>query len=517
MISFLSNPAVYPEAPEKVEIVQTHISIVAIAKPYVYKIKKTVDFGFVNYMSLEKRFHFCRRELELNSRLSEGVYLDVVPIYDNGGAGVGGGAFQGGLNFFAGEVVDYAVKMKYLDPKTSLLCMNAKRELNENICFLLAGKLREFYDGAAAVQNDSYFANLRNAALDNLPLIENFDPPLAPSFVFTFLGRYLNDFLNKNRALIEGRMARGRVRDCHGDLRLEHIYFDGSAIDIIDAIEFNDEFRQIDILNDAAFLLMDLDLQRSSHLGAHIFQSLFGLGAADNEPQLLNFFKIYRALVRAKVNVMKAAEAEVPRRERESAIKKARRFLYLSLYYATGLQRPMAFIFMGKVASGKSSLARPVSAAFGCKYFSSDKIRKDHFGLRRQESGPEQKEVVYSQQSKDLIYEIMERRAMQALKAGRPVVLDATYGSPHKRGAFIQKLQAIGIGYLFVEVVCSDEVRKARLRGRLNGDSDARLADMPHLDSLYTSPGEVDKGHVVKAHTGEDLEHTLFQLLRNLS
>ena len=262
LLAFLSRPESFPGKPANVEIRQTHISIVVIASPNVYKIKKPLDLGFLDFSTLEKRRHFCVEEVRLNRRLTQDVYLGIVPIARRDGL----------LHFGAeGEIVEYAVRMRELSRAGFLHERLALGAATMSDLERVAARLCDFYQAQKSSETIAEWgrvAKLRVSTDENFTQTERFVGSLLGRPAFAALRFFTNQVYERHASLFERRRKEGRILDCHGDLRCEHVHLADDEVNIFDCIEFNERLRFIDVANDVAFLAMDLDFLGRPDLGA---------------------------------------------------------------------------------------------------------------------------------------------------------------------------------------------------------------------------------------------------------
>src|SRR5205807_3370334 len=266
LVAFLELPESYPHHPVNVRVIQTHISWVFIASPFVFKVKKPVNLGFLDFSTLEERHHFCRREIALNRRLAPEVYLEVVPIYKT----------TSGFSFNPeGEIVEYAVKMKELPHGWFLNELLEKNLVGEKEINRVISALRQFYQAEAPTPEIEQWGTpdkLKISTDENFTQVEPFVSKTISSAAFEAIRHYTNQFYIANERLFRERIQQHRILDCHGDLHLDHVHLSPAATTIFDCIEFNDRFRFIDVANDLAFLAMDFDFQGRSDLGNLLLQ-----------------------------------------------------------------------------------------------------------------------------------------------------------------------------------------------------------------------------------------------------
>jgi aminoglycoside phosphotransferase family enzyme/predicted kinase len=466
LLAGLADPAAYPTPPARVEVRQTHISAVFLAGDVVYKIKKPVDLGFLDFSTLENRWHFCQEEVRLNRRLAADVYLGVVPVTaDAGRLRVEG----------AGTPVEWAVKMRRLPDAASLLDRVRRGEVGAPEITALARFLADFHrtaERSPAISAGGSFAVVAGNARENFTQAEAHVGATLSRAVFARL-RFLTDVsLDRLRPLVEARAARGVPCDTHGDLHLDHVYFrpDGGPF-AIDCIEFNDRFRHADPAADLAFLLMDLHFRHRPDLAADLEREYLRASGDAEMAALLPFYVAYRAAVRGKVEGMERAEAEVPAAARAAAAERARGHWLLALGVLEDPDRRPALVFVGGLSgTGKSHLARRLADAAGFAVVRSDVVRKELAGVAPTERGGP---GLYEPAHTDRTYAECLRRADALLLDGKRVVIDATFRTAARRREVVElarrrRVSAVG----FVCVASPDTVR-VRLAARTGDPSDA--------------------------------------------
>jgi len=323
------KPEAYDEEPGQIELTQTHISFVFLIRNFVYKVKKAVDLGFLDFTTLEKRRFFCEKELELNRRLCGDMYLEVVPINKSNIIKIKGG----------GETVEYAVKMKRMPQERMMNQLLEENKVDSKLIDRTAKIITDFHSKAETNRRISKFGSL---AIIETNWKENFDQ--TQEFVgktistknFKLIRERIDDFMKRNVPFFEKRMAEGRVRDCHGDVHSGNIFVT-DRIYIFDAIEFNERFRYSDVASDIAFLAMDLDFKERTDL-SNFFVKRYVKYSGDQElMRLLPFYKCYRAYVRGKVTSFKLKDPSVGGEEKRAAIKEAKAYFKLASAYAKNL------------------------------------------------------------------------------------------------------------------------------------------------------------------------------------
>jgi len=327
MIDNFLNPKFLPDKTETVSVIQTHISIVFLADEFVYKIKKPVNFGFLDFSTITKRRYYCHQEIILNRRLSKDIYIDVLPItYDGKNYIMGIGE---------GEIVDYAVKMKRLPDKMLMKSLFFQRELNDEHLKKIAKVLARFHQRARNSSNIDKFGEPEMFKVntdENFAQIQKYIGTTIQQRDFDTLKQWTEDFYDSNRALFMSRIKDKKIRDCHGDLHMEHICLTEN-LSIFDCIEFNNRFRYTDTLADIAFLLMDLEYYGGNTFSKKLWDLYKKTAQEHNVNSLLAFYKIYRAIVRGKVNSFQLDDASIGMEKKEEAIKTSRRYFKLARSY----------------------------------------------------------------------------------------------------------------------------------------------------------------------------------------
>ena len=516
LIRFMKDPASYAHAVDGIEHIQTHISHVFIAGDFVYKIKKPVNFEFLDFSTLEKRKYYCKREVELNRRLCEGIYLDVVSVKNQG------------ENFTLEEsaartTVEYAVKMKRLSEEHFLHSFIERGELGRKQLDRIAAKLADFYKSQKPGEEISQWGEIdkiRYNTDENFRQTEGFIGDLLDQNTFDAIRKYTNEYYDRFDDVFERRVEDRRIVDGHGDLHLEHIHITPEKVRIYDCIEFNDRFRYGDIAADLAFMAMDLDFNGCWQEERYFVEKMAGEMNDKGLPLHIDFYKCYRAYVKGKVKGLQAGEEEAGEEDREKARNKGEEYFNLSLRYAALGSRPAVLIFMGRIGTGKSTIAEIISRKFNIDCYSSDRIRKRLMGVPLNERPDVSKrEQMYSRHMSIKTYSKLREKAEEYANQHNSVILDATYSRNEEREKLVELLDASGVDYYFIEAKASDEVITERLKLRESKEqviSDARLEDFEELIQYYQTPEELEAGHHIDINTGQDLEDTLSELFDRL-
>lgn len=325
-ISALLEPRAYPHKPCKVELVQTQMSFLFLTGEYVYKIKKPVDLGYLDYTTLEKRHFFCLQELELNRRLCADVYLAVVPITEDRGMPCVEGQ---------GKATEYAVKMKQLPRGHMMDELLVREQVTGDMVAGVAEKLVKFHQKAETSPSIAAFGRLDTIKAncdENFVQTEKYIGTSVRAEVYQHIRNYTDDFIDNNAALFDRRVREGRIRDCHGDLHAAHVCFTDHVC-IYDCIEFNDRFRYSDVASEIAFLAMDLDRYQHAALSRRLVSRYAELSHDQELMSLLDFYKCYRAYVRGKVESFKLDDPYIPSEDKTNVLTVARGYFKLAQSY----------------------------------------------------------------------------------------------------------------------------------------------------------------------------------------
>jgi aminoglycoside phosphotransferase family enzyme/predicted kinase len=468
------RPEFYPDRPGRVELRQTHISYVFLAGIYVYKVKKPIRLPFLDYSTLAKRHHFCREELRLNCRLAPKTYLDVVAIRR-----ADGGYLLGPNDSKGGRIVEYAVKMKRLPEERMLSALLGRNQATTDHVLKIADKLAAFHRSAGSEKAPLYGSPQAVAAhvRGNFGETRRFTGRTIHGKTLEAIEAYSEGFLSARHSLLNQRIAAGRVRDGHGDLRAEHICMIDD-IEIYDCVEFNEGLRYGDIASEAAFLAMDLDFAGADNLSGRFADAYARAARDDHLATLLPFYKCYRAYVRGKVESLKSEEAEVAPSERATAFLRALRYFLLARRYAGTATKPKLLAVCGMVATGKSTVARLLAARTGFAVFDSDRVRKQLAGVAppHRLSGAYQSGI-YAPEFTRRTYETLLEEASRRLQRGDGTIVAATFADKESRRWAIEMADRLQVQLLFIECRADEKAIEQRLRARQDEDDPDEASD----------------------------------------
>jgi aminoglycoside phosphotransferase family enzyme/predicted kinase len=462
LVRAMSESSFYPDHPADVRIIETHISYVFIAGDDVYKVKKPVRFDFLDFTTLEKRKFYCEEEVRLNRRLAPHTYLAVIAVSRDP---------RGKLFLGEGpEIVDYAVKMKKLPEDKMLKNVLAAGAADEKTMDRLAEKIARFHLQAktgARIDPAGDIHHLRRNTQENFQETKNFINVTIPESQYAFIKKFAEKTLAEKEALFRKRILEHRIRECHGDLHLDHICVTDEIV-IFDCIEFNERFRCGDVAQDVAFLTMDLDFNGYPRL-AKSFETAYLRHSGDVDmPQLLNFYRLYYAYVRGKVASFRLRQEGLEEDERNQIIQTAGRYFDLAYRYAVRLEKPAVILTAGLMGSGKSYQARILSDALGAKIIPADALRKKIFHVRLREHRREDfGRGIYSPDHSAIVYEKMLELAEKNIQQNKAVILDASFKKREHRIKARELAQKLGVRFYILECLCSEETARQRLEKRI--------------------------------------------------
>jgi uncharacterized protein len=421
LVKLLSSPDAYPQATRSVRLVETHISWIFLTDRHVYKLKKPVRFDFLDFSTCERRRWACEQELRLNRRLAPDVYLDVLPVTATA---------RGRLRLDGeGRPVDWVVRMKRLPEAKALDVLVRRQTVSDNRIDQLANVLSEFYRRLPplTLTTDEYRRRLlAHIESNEQELLEPRHALPVPLVRRVHAAQRL--LLRLAPDLLDTRVRDGRIVDGHGDLRPEHVYFTARPT-IIDCLEFNEELRQIDVLDELAFLAMECESLRAAWIGERILQR-YRESSGDAAPlTLFDFYKAYRACVRAKVRVLQAVHASSL--EQRKWRDEAAHYLQLADDHGRRFGPPLLLVVYGLSGTGKSTLAERLATTLPLECLATDAIRRNMPG--EVSTNGDQVRGRYDPDRRLAVYEEMFRRAQAALGDGRSVLLDGTFPSADLR------------------------------------------------------------------------------------
>ena len=515
LVRSLLDPVCYPHPARKIEHIETHISDVFLTGQYAYKLKKPLNLGFLDFSTLEKRRFCCEEELRLNRRLAPELYLDVVPI-------TGQPAHPRICG--DGEPVEYAVRMREFDQAGMLERLLDRGELTSAHTDEIADVVAGFHTGLPAASGDSLYGkpeSIIGPALQNfdqlLPLIEGEQDRAA----LERLQQWTCAQHAKLASVFEQRCREGFVRECHGDLHLGNIVLIDGHVRIFDCIEFSLVLRWIDVMNEAAFLAMDLVQRRRHDLAFRFLNRYLEVTGDYSGVRLLRYYMVYRALVRAKVALMRAAQHDVECAAIPALRAKCSAHLALAEQMIESA-RPALVILHGLSGSGKTSVSQIVLESVGAIRIRSDIERKRLHGFSASaRSGSAVGEGIYTEAAGAATYSRLAELASCVLEGELPVLVDATFLELGQREGFRSLADKRRVPFAILHVEASELELRRRIARRARDGADASEATAAVLDRQLQTQAPVrseerawiiDTEHMDQREIAEQ-SHQLLKLL----
>jgi aminoglycoside phosphotransferase family enzyme/predicted kinase len=464
----LLDPGAYDEPTASVKLIQTHVSFLFLTDTFVYKIKKPVDFGFLNFITLDRRRFYCEEELRLNRRLCPDMYLGVVEVRESP---------SGACLFGQGTVIDYAVKMKRLPAERMLDKLLDTGMVSETDIRRIARTIGEFHLRAERSREIDSFGSIeviRRNWLENFQQMEPFLSRSLSEADLRFIRTWVEGFLAEHGDLFAIRVAGGFIRDCDGDIHSENICL-SDQVYIFDCIEFNARFRFSDTAADVAFLFMDLEYRGRRDLAEVLLQEYCAVTGDGGMPEVLDFYRVYRAFVRGKVESFRLDDPQIDDREKELARNGAGRHFRLARGFILRRSlKPCLIVFSGLMGAGKSTLARELSFELGLDLLSSDILRKELAGLPKGEHRRDgYNQGIYSFDFTRETYREMFRRAEEVLRCGRGAIMDASFSRRVDRAEAESLARRMGVRCTLFHAECPDDVARQRLEARRDEPGEA--------------------------------------------
>ena len=504
-IQALLNPEIYPHRPQRVELVQTQSSFIFLTGEYVYKVKKPVNFGFLDYSTLEKRHTYCCREVELNARLCRDIYRGVAEVREKDGQYSIGGE---------GVVVEYAVHMRQLPRDRMMDTLLDEDKVTPDMVQRLAEVLSTFHREAATSPEISRYGGLdviTHNTKENFSQTDGYVGRSITAEQYRDIARYTRAFLRRKAVLFQRRIVEGRIRDCHGDLHTAHVCFTDD-ICIYDCIEFNERFRYSDVAADIAFLAMDIDYHGRQDVSEALLEAYSRHYGDADLPRLLNFYKCYRAYVRGKVTSFKLDDPLVPPAEKEESARIASRYFQLAHSYVLAEGRPLLILVGGLIGTGKTTVAEALAERGGFTLVSSDVVRKALVGIAPTDRRWESYEAgIYSPEYTERTYDELFRRAKEALSEGDSVILDASFKKASDRERAKALAEEVGAELWVVECTADEDTIRSRLeeRARTQAVSDGRWDIFEDIRRGFEPIREVPQERHLTVNTARPLKEVL--------
>ncbi len=520
IIDALSSPATYPprDGVDTVEVRETHSAVVFLAGSRAYKMKKAVDYGFLDFTTLQKRRHFCYQELFLNQRAAPDIYREVRAVIPNG---------RGGYRIVAEEnpaAVEYLVQMVRL-PEDMML--DARLERGEVTPEMMAELGRIVANVHAHEPTSDKIAAAGDLEGVRFNIEENFEQTEAyigrtiSQETYDAVSRYARRFMKQREALFHSRSLNGFVRDTHGDLHVQQICIEADGrIHVLDCIDFNERFRYGDVAWDVGFMAMDLEARGHANLARAFVDGYLEKADDPGMPELLPFYQCYRAYVRGKVEGFRLDQPGLSDQEATEVRERAEAYFRLAEQYARTMIGPNIVLIGGLMGTGKSTLAEGLARERGHAYFSSDVVRKQLAGVPEDERHfVEWNTEIYSPEMTERTYDETARLAAEALSQGRSVVVDASFSNARQRQRFTDLSNTTGVPLLMVLCELPEEETRQRLDARVEErgvPTDGRWEIYAAQRDSFQPPAELPADTVIRLDTSEPPETVVDTLVSRL-
>lgn len=489
LIQALRDPGLWPQGGQSVDVLETHISWVLLCGDYAYKIKKAVDLGFLDFSTLEKRRHFCQEELRLNGRLAPELYLDVVAI--------SGSPEQPHIGV-SGEPMEYAVKMIRFDQQALFTHIVERHGLRDRHVDQMAQTIAEFHERIPRATPDSPYGDperVREPVEENFRQIRERASDRGQEQLLKPIHKWAEDQFARHRTSMRQRKNDGYVRECHGDMHLGNMAeLDGQLV-IFDGIEFNPWLYWIDVMNEVAFLCMDLEDHGYRHFAYRFLNGYLERTGDYDGLALLPYYLTYRAMVRAKVAAIRMQQ-ETEHGNSPHARDELADYLTLARDYTLPRQ-PMLFITHGLSGSGKSTLSAPLAEHIPAIRIRSDRERQRLFG--QSEGQTDIESGIYTAEATRKTYERLLELARTALTSGYSVIVDATFLTRQQRRPFQDLANRLIYQFFVLDFRATPETLRERIRARTAAGTDVSEADLRVLEHQLETDTGLDPDE--KVHT----------------
>ena len=489
LINALLNPDVYNHKVDTIELIETHISWVILTGHFAYKIKKPVNFGFLDFSTLERRHFYCQEELRLNKRLAPQIYLDVIHIT---------GQIDNPIINGDGPVIEYAVKMLQFPQSAQFDRLLAAGRLNKNNMTNLAEVIADFHvHSPVASQQTEYGSidSIKSSVMENFIQIKDKDIHRQERLLVEELQQWSEQFLARHGADFILRKQQQAIRECHGDMHLRNIALvDGQSV-LFDCLEFNDEFRWIDVMSELAFLCMDIENRGRIDLSQILLNRYLEISGDYHGLALFRFYKVYRALVRAKVDVLRMFQSGIGKQQRQQIYAEFSGYLQLARKYVA-TEQPVMYITHGLSGSGKTTGTNYLMNNSDVIRVRSDVERKRLFGIAEthQDSGHaansyamELNRGIYSAEAGTKTYDYLYTLADSILESGYSVIVDACFLKYSARRKFHLLADHHSVAFVILSFDAPVKLLKQRLAQRQCIGEDASDADIHVLEGQLNS------------------------------
>ncbi len=508
----LLEPHVYPHPVKCCELIETHISWVILTGDFAYKIKKPVNLGFLDFSTLEKRLFYCQEELRLNRRLAANIYLDIVAI-----TGASVQPVITGLPENRSQVIEYAVKMHQFPQQAQLDRMLLNAELRAEHIDAFARRIADFHqqvDVADETTNYGGIEQVRQPVQENSEQIRSQINDHKYDVILKNLEQWGDSEFESLQLIFLQRKQDGFIREGHGDMHLRNLAWVDNKPVLFDCIEFNPELRWIDVISDIAFLVMDLQDRQQLQLAQRFLNQYLEYTGDYTGVAVLPYYLFYRAMVRAKVDAIRANQAGISCDEKAEAEKDLVSYLELAQSYTRKLI-PKLIITRGMSASGKTTITQTLLEQLTAIRIRSDVERKRLFGLKaNQTAKADAGNGIYTSSATERTYEKLAELAEIILDAGYSVIVDATFLNNSYIKQFKMIAESKQVPFLILEFSASEQTLRQRIINRKQGASDADLAVLEHQLKQRQNLSDKEKENAIEINTEEPVDFE--NLMKNI-
>lgn len=474
LVKNLLSSKIYDHPAPHLELIETHVSWVILTGKYAYKIKKPVNFEFLDFSTLEKRKYYCEEELRLGKQFAPEIYLSVIPIT---------GTCEHPQINGTDPILEYAIKMKEFPQENLLSVLLKKGRLTETIVAQLGELIAEFHEKTPIAPKASPFGLAKKV---HAPTKQNFEQiaPLLSNIAdinqLKHLETWTDQQYEQHKALLTERKKQGFIRDCHGDLHLANIILYKNKPMLFDRLEFNEDLRWTDVIADLAFLVMDLTEKKQIHLANLLLNTYLHYTGDYQGLALLPYYLVYRAMVRAKIALFRLKQ-EINNKEKKEIQHDYYNFIKLAEFY-THPPKPSLIIMHGFAGSGKSTIARNIVKYCGTIQISSDIIRKQLFHIPLyMSSNSGLNSGIYTAQATKETYKTLATLAELIIKAGFTALIDATFLKHSQRTSFYELSTQLQVPFYILHCQENDSEIERRIKNRLNYATNISEADLTIL------------------------------------